>query len=553
MAISSSLAAEKTRWWLSNRKLVRRYLRDARSLVATRELPKVSTAVGLLDVALALSPRHEAALELKARSLLFLRRFREVADMLQDYIPSCKMQAAAAGDNDSSTSLGSVPLNRKLLSPGSEGSGGGLFFRCFSVSDLKRKFLAGLSQSSGDEGHWRYVYRRSPVSELTSPLRFVLGLRYLVLGHACCRLGLLEDAMVLLQAGRRLAAAASRRRSVCWPDDSFVSSTAASTGGGNGAAPMPTESESASQLLSHIKLLLRRTTAAVAALDAGVPAEASRLFSKVLDGRRGVPAAFAAGCFVGRACAHRAAGRLAEAIADCNRALAVEPFCVPALRARADLLEAVGALPDCLSDLDHLKLLYDSILRDGKLPGPPWRPHHGVRYRDIPVEHRALTARIQQVRCQVAAAGGCIDVDYHALIGVRHGCTRSELERAYLLLSLRHKPEKATAFVARLEFADDHRDPDGVRDQAKMSAMVLYRMLQKGYSRIMATVMNEEKVAVAVAAAAQVAASIPTVAGGGSEVPKKAAVAAAGVFQRRFCRDTAEVGSMHCPGAIPVK
>ncbi|XP_065041349.1 uncharacterized protein LOC135675009 [Musa acuminata AAA Group] len=531
MATSSSLAGEKTRWWLSNRKLVRKYLRDARSLVATRELPKVSTAVGLLDAALVVSPLHEAALELKARSLLFLRRFREVADMLQDYIPSCKM-AAAAADNDSSTSLGSAvsaPLNRELLSPGGEGSGGGLFFRCFSVSDLKRKFLAGLSKSSGDEGHWRY----------------------LVLGHACCRLGLLEDAMVLLQAGRRLAAAASRRRSVCWSDDSFVSSTAST--GGNGAAPMPTELESASQLLSHIKLLLRRTTAAVAALDAGVPAEASRLFSKVLDGRRGVPAAFAAGCFVGRASAHRAAGRLAEAIADCNRALAVEPFCVPALRARADLLEAVGALPDSLSDLDHLKLLYDSILRDGKLPGPPWRPHHGVRYRDIPVEHRALAARIQQLRCQVAAAGGCIDVDYHSLIGVRHGCTRSELERAYLLLSLRHKPEKATAFVARLEFADDHRDPDGVRDQAKMSAMVLYRMLQKGYSRIKATVMNEEKVAVAVAAAAQVAASIPTVAGGGSEVPNKAAVAAAGVFQRRFCRDTAEAGSMHCHGAIPVK
>ncbi|URD74915.1 DNAJ heat shock N-terminal domain-containing protein [Musa troglodytarum] len=161
MATSSSLAGEKTRWWLTDRKLVRRYLRDARSLVATRELPKVSTAVGLLDAALALSPSHEAALELKARSLLFLHRFREVVDMLRDYIPSGKM-AAAAGDNDSSTSLcsaASAPLNRELLSPGREGSGGCLFFRCFSVSDLKRKFLAGLSKSSGDEGHWRYVYR----------------------------------------------------------------------------------------------------------------------------------------------------------------------------------------------------------------------------------------------------------------------------------------------------------------------------------------------------------------------------------------------------------
>ncbi|KMZ58947.1 hypothetical protein ZOSMA_71G00160 [Zostera marina] len=33
---------------------------------------------------------HEIALELKARSLLFLRKFKQVVDMLRDYIPSFK-------------------------------------------------------------------------------------------------------------------------------------------------------------------------------------------------------------------------------------------------------------------------------------------------------------------------------------------------------------------------------------------------------------------------------------------------------------------------------
>ncbi|WOL18378.1 hypothetical protein Cni_G27173 [Canna indica] len=542
---SPSLAAEK-HWWASKRKLVGKYLREAGALVATREVPNVSAAVGLLDAALALAPRHEAALELKARSLLFLRRFREVADMLQDYIPSCK--TGADGVDDSSTSLGSgasAPLNQdcnERLSPGREGSIGSCFsFRCFSFSDLKRKVMSGILKSSDDEGHWRY----------------------LVLGSACCRLGLIEDAMVLLQTGRRLAAAASRRRSVCFSNDRFISYSSGAEGSGAAPSSTQTELESASQLLTHIKLLLRRASAAAAVLDADAPAEAARHFSKVLDGRRGVPAGFAAGCFVARAAAYSAAGRLAEAIADCNRALAVEPSFVEALRARADLLEAVGSLPDCLRDLDLLKLLYDSILRDGKLPGPPWRLHQGVRHRDIPAEHRALSARAQQLRCRLAAAGGRSDVvDYYALMGVRRGCTKSELERAHLLLMLRHKPEKAAAFVDRLEFADDHRDPDSARDQARMSATILYRMLQKGYSRIMATVMMEENAAAAVAQVPP--ANATAVTGPEVQVVERSLgrqqslwgsekAAAALVLQGMFCRDMAVVGSVLSQSAIPVK
>ncbi|ONK63266.1 uncharacterized protein A4U43_C07F13180 [Asparagus officinalis] len=155
-------------------------------------------------------------------------------------------------------------------------------------------------------------------------------------------------------------------------------------------------------------------------------------------------------------------------------------------------MELVRSLPDCLRDLDHLKLLYDSVLRDRKLPGPAWKPHYDVRYRDIPSSLRVLTGRIQELRRRVASGEGC-DVDYYVLIGVRRGCTRSELERAHRLLALKHKPDKAALFVDRLEFAEEYRDLDTVRDHARMSALILYRMLQKGYSSIMSTVMDEER------------------------------------------------------------
>ncbi|XP_062210987.1 uncharacterized protein LOC133912335 [Phragmites australis] len=608
MAVSSPSSApeKKRKWLLSNRKVIDKYLREARVILAAA--PEAGSgdavaALGLVDAALELSPRMEAALELRARALLALRRYREVAEMLHDYIPSCGK--SCSGDDTSSSSSASLlssgsgdlgTISRaKLLSPDRHRSddaepGGGAVrsFRCFDISELKRRVLAGLSKNPNTDTQWRY----------------------LVLGQACFHLGLIEDAMVLLQTGRRLASAAFRRESVCWSDDSFSSSAAAAVAASVPSGKTPKsgsafiipamESEAVSQLLAHVKLLLRRRAAAMAALDAGLPAEAVRHFSKILEARRGVlPHPFAAACLVGRAAAFQAGGRPADAIADCNRALALDPAYIPALRARADLLQSVGALADCLRDLDHLKLLYDAALRDGKLPGPRWRPQGGVRYREIAGAHRKLTARIQGLRSRVAAGEAC-NIDYNLLLGVRRGCTRSELERAHLLLSLKLKPDRAVVFGERLELVDEHRDLEAVRDQARMSALLLYRMLQKGYSFIMSAVLDEEsaerqraKEAAAAAAAAALAAKQEAAKQEPAPVPEKskdsesarprrppcrvqtvkpkakaAAVATmsktpvavtstAPVYQGVFCRDMAVVGTLLSRGgydrALPVK
>ncbi|XP_020589682.1 LOW QUALITY PROTEIN: uncharacterized protein LOC110031006 [Phalaenopsis equestris] len=543
MEAPQSLSREKKHWWMMNRKIVNKHIRDARSLIATQDPNGVSAAIGILDCALALSPRLEVALELKARSLLFLRRFRDVADMLQDYIPSYRggsgaPAAPAAAFDDSSTSLSSTGSGSgRAVSDSREGAqllpkcenGGDRGLRCFSIYDIKRKLVAGIHRAAGDrEGQWRY----------------------LILGQACCHLGLLEDAMILLQTGRRLASAAFRRESITHSDDIFnfsptipsfpptnsKSNLNAITSPQNPPTNPISESESASNLLTHIKLLLRRRSAAISSLDAGHPIEAARHFSKILENRRGTPHPFAATCLIGRAAAYRDAGRIAEAIADCNRALAIDPTSIPALRTRADLLESVRCLTDCLRDLDNLKLLYDTIFRDRKLPGPVWRRPFDdeIRYRDIPNSLRSLTARINGIRQRFAAGEGN-DVDYYKLIGVRRGCSRSELERANLLLLLRHKPDKAGAFVDKLEFSDEYWDLDAVRDQARMSALILYRMLQKGYSCIMATIMEEEVERKRAAVAAE-----------------KQAQLAPAVYQGVFCRDMATVGSM-LSRVIPVK
>ncbi|XP_062144792.1 uncharacterized protein LOC133852131 [Alnus glutinosa] len=545
MAVASPCltGSEKKHWWLTNRKMVDKYIKDARNLMATQEQSEVASALSLVDAALALSPRLEQALELRARALLHLRRFKDVADMLQDYIPSLKM----ANDDSGSLSSESLsqPLSRervKLLGSGNSSTDSPSrdpSFKCFSVSDLKKKVMAGLCKNCEKEGQWRYM----------------------ILGQACCHLGLMEDAMALLQTGKRIATAAFRRQSVCLSDDSFSISTTASTTTTPTTPPRndPTDSETVNQLLSHIKLLLRRKTAALAALDAGLNSEAIRHFTKIVDGRRGAPQGFLAECYMHRASAYRSAGRIAEAIADCNRTLALDPTCIQALDTRASLLETIRCLPDCLHDLEHLKLLYNSILRDRKLPGPAWK-RHNVRYREIPGKLCALTTKTQQLKQRVAS-GETGNVDYYALIGLRRGCSRSELERAHLLLCLKHKPDKANNFIDRCELADD-RDLDSVKERAKMSALLLYRLLQKGYSSVMSTIMDEEaaeKQRKKTTAALQAAQAKPVQQTKESkpESEMNSSSSNTSVFQGVFCRDLAVVGNLLSQAAfnrqIPLK
>ncbi|XP_047962300.1 uncharacterized protein LOC125207123 [Salvia hispanica] len=526
MAVASpspaTAAAEKKHWWLTNRKMVERYVREARMLIATQEQSEIAAALRLLDAALAVAPRMEVALELKARSLLCLRRFKEVADMLQDYIPSLKMVISEDASTTGSSDNSSTQLSRERVTLLSSGGASEPACTCFSVSDLKKKVISGLFKNVEEAGQWRYS----------------------VLGQACCHLGLMEDALVLLQTGKRLATAAFRRESISLSDDIFSSIKHPLSGENHQPErPPKTEFESISHLLCHIKLLIRRKTAAIAALDAGLYSEAVRHFTKILDGRRGAPQGFLSECYVHRASAFRSAGRIAEAIADCNRALALDTSCIEALAIRAALFESIRCLPDSLHDLEHLKLLYNSILRDRKLPGPAWK-RQKVQYREIPGRLCSLAAKIQQLK-QRLAGGESGNVDYYALMGLRRGCSRSELERAHLLLMLRHKPEKSCNFMEKCEFADD-KDVDSVRDGAKMSGLLLYRMIQRGYTSVVATILEDE--------AQRKKAAEPAI---GGEVCGGNNMVATTAFQGVFCRDLATVGNLLSQtgfsNCIPVK
>ncbi|VVA89741.1 unnamed protein product [Arabis nemorensis] len=66
---------------IRKRKRVDKYMKNVKSLITSQDPNDVVSALNLLNSTLSLSPRHELALELKARSLLYLRRFKEIADL----------------------------------------------------------------------------------------------------------------------------------------------------------------------------------------------------------------------------------------------------------------------------------------------------------------------------------------------------------------------------------------------------------------------------------------------------------------------------------------
>ena len=75
--------------------------------------------------------------------------------MLQDYIPSLKMANDDSGSLSSDSSSQQLSREGAKLLSSSESPSRDQSFKCFSVSDLKMKFMAGLCKSGEKEGQWR--------------------------------------------------------------------------------------------------------------------------------------------------------------------------------------------------------------------------------------------------------------------------------------------------------------------------------------------------------------------------------------------------------------
>lgn len=280
--------------------------------------------------------------------------------------------------------------------------------------------------------------------------------------------------MILLSNGKRFASAAHRKQSSHFNEDNFI------LDGIHAASDV----DVVSHLLGNIKLLLRRRTAALASLDAGLYTEAARHFSKIIDGRKGTPQGFVAECYMHRAFAHQAANKFVDALADCNRCLALNPMCAEALSTRATLYETIGCLSDALEDLRSLKSLYEAIFASNM----QWFRTQSSTNLDLQGCIDFINSRLASI---LERGNGQSIVDHHRILGLSRGCSTVEVERAYLLLSLKHRPDKSAHFVDRCEFVDD-RDIEVVKGEARALGLKLFKLLQKAYTWLMSWILEEE-------------------------------------------------------------
>eukprot|EP00250_Pteridium_aquilinum_P014788 c22199_g1_i1 orf=7-2007(-) len=498
--MSASLAALRLPCCFTTLQLADKQLERAKHLISKRKREDVEAALIPLDCALELRPEWEVALELKARALLYLKRFKDVVDMLHEHVPSLQISPCMS----SSTSPASTPHSAdmppldspcsykektRLLSEYAGNNRAEIlilspFKHCFCVAKLRQKLSTSLCPS-------RLSLKKAEKQQQW---------RYLVLGQACCHLGMLEDAMSLLQRGKRSASDMSRKQSNGMREDNFCTEPGVRSTSIRSA--LSVESELVMQMLANIKFLLRRRAAAMAALEAGLYAESVRHFSKIIDGRKGTPQGFIADCYLHRAIAYQATGRVVDAISDCNRSLVLSPHCsIQALSVRASLYEMVRCYSDCMLDLQQLKIIYEASLRyesmlpeltNAVTPASTWtmrQPH--ISHIDFAGGLEYINSKITSTRQRLSS--GC-SLDAHTILDMPKSCTMEDVERAYLLISLKHRADKATQFVERRDFVSpyDQRDPANVREEARASALRLSQLIHKAYMKLLSSIADQE-------------------------------------------------------------
>eukprot|EP00250_Pteridium_aquilinum_P001988 c12201_g1_i1 orf=1-1488(-) len=479
-ALRSSL---RRRCCFSTLQLAERHIERAKQLLSTQKREDAEAALSPLEYVLEQCPSWEKALEMRARVLLRLQRFKDVVEMLHEYVPSLMPPPSSFPSPHGSSptfpiALPESPFSKEkmrlltgydpdrdeflLMSPLSH---------CFSIAKLRQKLTARLSQKKIEKKQqWRY----------------------LVLGQACCHLGMLEDAMVLLQSGKRTASAVSRQQSNGLREDNFSASVELGGCHRNNEGMPTADADIVAQMLGNIKFLLRRRTAALAALEAGLYAESVRHFSKIIDGRKGSPQHFIADCYLHRAIAYQATGRVVDAIADCNRNLALNPYCTKALSVRASLFEMVRCFSECLLDLRQLKMIYEASLRYQMLPEP-----RAWTIRQQYASDVDLAGGLDYINSKIAATqqklSGACSLDAHAILDMPRSCTMDDVKRAYLVLSLKHRPDTATHFIDRCELVDDNRDMTTLREEVYASAHRLSQLIHKAYTKILSCIAEEKE------------------------------------------------------------
>ncbi|CAN1256166.1 DnaJ homolog subfamily C member 7 [Linum perenne] len=227
--------------------------------------------------------------------------------------------------------------------------------------------------------------------------------------------------------------------------------------------------ESSMSLMATIRDLQNRKSAGNDAFQCGNYKEAVEQYSAVLSGNiESRP--FAAICFCNRAAAYQAMGNLADAIADCSLAVALDENYSKAVSRRATLHEMIRDYGQSASDLQRFIAVREN--------------RSDVGQSSTPQKSSGGSRELKQYRKRLASmeeeAKKGIPLDLYKILGVKESDSAADIKKAYRKAALRHHPDKAGQFLARSETGDGLWKE--IVDKVHVDADRLFKMIGEAYA-----------------------------------------------------------------------
>ncbi|KAJ7561944.1 hypothetical protein O6H91_03G048600 [Diphasiastrum complanatum] len=231
---------------------------------------------------------------------------------------------------------------------------------------------------------------------------------------------------------------------------------------------------SISRFASLISDLLRHKAAGNQAFQAGTHAEAVEHYTAALA-CNGESRLFNAVLFCNRAAASQALGHVADAIADCSRAVVLDSKYAKAISRRATLHDMIRDYGHACSDLQRLIDLLESQHEIDR----------GVQVNKLENSsnmHQDLKHACGRLAKAEEEARKGHPLDYYRILGVEPSCSANEIKKSYRKLALRHHPDKAGQLLVRTEGGDDGDLWKEVGEEVRRDAERLFKLIGEAHA-----------------------------------------------------------------------
>ncbi|MCO5566347.1 hypothetical protein L7F22_020024 [Adiantum nelumboides] len=230
--------------------------------------------------------------------------------------------------------------------------------------------------------------------------------------------------------------------------------------------------ESMATTLNLIHYLLRHKAAGNEAFQAGRHAEALEHYSTALS-CNSESRPYNAVCLCNRAAASQALGHIADAIADCSRAIVLDASYAKAISRRATLHEIIRDFGQTCNDLQRLINLLEKQEAIANSPKITRSASKSV------LELRQARERLEKATKEMKK--DCA-VDHYLILGLDVSCSASDIKKAYRKAALKHHPDKAGQFLVRGENGDDGSLWKEVGEEVRRDAERLFKIIGESYA-----------------------------------------------------------------------